>query len=133
MNVDTFIYLFVGLMIFSAVAGVIRFIMFIVASKRMVEQAGRTYQQFGQGLGGMGYNSSFGNQDLSVMLSQIESIIQSANVEDMSDYDRNQMQLMMGQAMNQYSQMNQLSQQKYDTQISGLMGYAASNGLDWHP
>ena len=79
------------------------------------------------GMGGLG------NQDFMVLLNQLENMMRQYNSGQLSAQDMARMNQLMFQTQNQFQQMDQLSQQRYDTKVSEMMGYAASNGLDWHP
>jgi uncharacterized membrane protein len=83
----------------------------------------------------------YGTSELDQLLIQLDQLVRAANAnaagmpsgQQLSPQQQLQFQQMLMQAQNQMAQLDNLSQQRYETRISGLTGYAAANGLDWTP
>jgi hypothetical protein len=95
------------------------------------------------GLGTFG--AGYGNFELDTLLAQLDQMTRRANAgaaqglpgaapgQQLTPQQQLEFQTMLMKAQNQMAQLDNLSQQRYETKMSGLTGYAAANGLDWTP
>jgi len=125
---DFFTWIFVGSILLSVLGGIFWLVFYVFLAKKLVESTNHSQvtnlTRFGMGAG---------EQDFMQLLKQLEDMMHQYNDGTLSRLQVAQMNKLLSQTQNQFHQMDQISQQRYDTKISGMMGYAASNGLDWNP
>lgn len=89
------------------------------------------------------FGAGYGNPELDGLLVQMEQMMRHAGTDralpgtatgqQLTPQQQMQFQAMLMRAQNELGQLDNLSQQRYETKMSGLAGYAAANGLDWTP
>ena len=67
--------------------------------------------------------------DIERMLGQVPQ----GRFDQMNPQQQAQINSMLLQAQNQFHQLDDLSRQRYETKVSGLMGMAAEAGIHWKP
>jgi hypothetical protein len=70
------------------------------------------------------------------MLSQLEEMlgqVPQAGFGGLHPQQQDQIMRLLMRTHTQLGQLNNLAQQRYDNQVSGLMGMAANAGIDWTP
>lgn len=70
------------------------------------------------------------------MLSQLDAMLRQvpqSGYEQLHPQQQDQIMQLLMKTQTQLGQLNNIAQQRYDNQVSGLMGMAANAGISWTP